>query len=267
MTAQARAQTQAQAQATAPHNAQDQDLAEALARDRAETPAEERARREKASSVKTSCSNCSACKAEIVASMNKKVAAQNRAVLEHRMMNTMVAAAHEIMVPKCKQQEEAKEEAKPAAESEKPAAESEGKPIAEPEGKPVAESEEKPAVEWEKPVAETKAAEPAVEEKPVAEAETLTEAKAESKPAGVTPAMQFPSLDRESPAASMHQAKSSSASDKFARVDDEWEVESVPAVEAVSSPPATSATISETDAGFHTDEEYDVLDASDEEVL
>ncbi|KAI9806770.1 MAG: hypothetical protein M1825_006227 [Sarcosagium campestre] len=84
------------------------------------------------------------------------------------------------------------------------------------------------------------------------------EAGSESDPSSSK--MIFPKLDKESPSSSTHQA----SEPQKASVEEEEEEDEDPLASEVAS---LSLEDDETDAGFLTDEEYDILDASDEEFI
>ena len=149
----------------------------------------------------------------------------------------------------------------PVAQPEAPQAEV---PATEPEvPEPQAEA---PAPKVEESKEEVQQEKEVVEEAPVEES-TQTEVASEPKPESST--MIFPTLEKESPASSTHEAAAVSApqettSDARAPVapSEGGETEFFEDAESVEVLSASS----DDDASFLTDEEYDILDASDEEM-
>ncbi|KAM0724207.1 hypothetical protein Q7P37_000089 [Cladosporium fusiforme] len=136
-----------------------------------------------------------------------------------------------------------------------------------------------------KAAADKKSAEENAKVKKIIEA--VTQAPAEETEDIATSQMVFPKLEKESPEASIIQSSSSSKKGKAAYVEDEdvEETTTVPmyAAPSVSSPPTVAAgedfedftdlevlsadDMESEDDGFLTDEEYDILDASDQETV
>ncbi|EED14113.1 ZZ type zinc finger domain protein [Talaromyces stipitatus ATCC 10500] len=98
-------------------------------------------------------------------------------------------------------------------------------------------------------------AEPVVE-KEVVEAATETKAEAETETEMTGSNMVFPKLEKESPVSSTHEALAEHPAPSVTTVDDQALPEDV-----------ESLTLEDSDDGFFTDEEYDILDASDQESI
>lgn len=141
-------------------------------------------------------------------------------------------------------------------------------------------------------VAEAKAARAAAEKKTADEnakvkkiIEAVTKSPAEEAEDVATSQMVFPKLEKESPDASIIQSSSSSGKGKAAYVEDEAVEEAAAATVPVQSAPSVISPqtvaagddfddlsdldiLSQSeDDGFMTDEEYDILDASDQETV
>lgn len=98
------------------------------------------------------------------------------------------------------------------------------------------------------------------------EAKTVEQAKTDLAQS----TMVFPKLDKESPVSSTHEDAPAAGGDNVTRnetTEAETETETVSTTDADKDVNSVVFSDSEEDDGFFTDEEYDILDASDEEVI